>query len=64
MFGPTHPDRNGPYGGTLQVLRSSRAVTTYERGAYVRGNEIDPSMRDITPDLVIAALKAQVACLA
>ncbi len=64
IFGPTHPDRNGPYGGTLQVLRSSRAVSTYDRGAYIRGDVIDPSMRDITPDQVIAALKAQVACLA
>ncbi len=56
MFGPTHPERNGPYGRTLQVLRSSRAVSTYARGAYIRGDEIDPSMRDITPDQVIAAL--------
>lgn len=62
LFGPTHPDRNGPYGGTLQVLRSARAVASYARGAYVRGNEIDPSMRDITPDRVAAALKARIVC--
>lgn len=62
LFGPTHPDRNGPYGGTLQVLRGARAVTTHHRGAYIRGNEIDPAMTDITPDQVIAALKARVAC--
>src|ERR1035438_3060054 len=45
IFGPTDPARNGPYGVTLQVLRSPRAVTSYKRLAT-----IDSSMRDISPD--------------
>ena len=31
IFGPTDPARNGPYGGSLRVLRSADAVTTYKR---------------------------------
>jgi heptosyltransferase-1 len=31
VFGPTDPARNGPYGGTLTVLRASTAATTYRR---------------------------------
>ena len=33
IFGPTDPARNGPYGGSLRVLRSPAAVTTYKRRA-------------------------------
>ena len=33
IFGPTDPARNGPYGGSLKVLRSAAAVTTYKRDA-------------------------------
>jgi heptosyltransferase I len=55
LFGPTDPARNGPYGGSLTVLRSALAATTYKRGA-----EIDPSMRAISPGQVFAALE----CLA
>jgi heptosyltransferase-1 len=54
IFGPTDPERNGPYGGSLQVLRSPRAVTSYKRLAA-----IDESMRDVTPDDVFSALKIQ-----
>jgi heptosyltransferase I len=54
IFGPTDPERNGPYGGSLQVLRSPCAVTSYKRlGA------IDRSMRDVTVDEVFAALEKQ-----
>ena len=52
IFGPTDPARNGPYGGTLKVLRSETAATTYKRGA-----EIDESMRRIDPAEVFEALK-------
>ena len=51
IYGPTDPARHGPYGGTIEVLRSPEAVTTYRRTA-----EPDPSMREITPDHVFEAL--------
>jgi heptosyltransferase I len=54
IFGPTDPARNGPYGETLQVLRSPQAVTSYKRR-----DAIDSSMRDITPEDVFLALEAQ-----
>ena len=31
IFGPTDPARNGPYGGSLRVLRPGDAVTSYKR---------------------------------
>lgn len=52
MFGPTDPGRNGPYGGSMAVLRDAAAVTTYRRGT-----EIDPAMRTISPGAVWDALK-------
>ena len=51
IYGPTDPARHGPYGGTIGVLRSSDAVTTYNRTG-----EPDQSMREITPDQVFQAL--------
>ncbi len=51
IYGPTDPARHGPYGGTINVLRSPGAVTTYRRTA-----EPDASMREITPDQVFEAL--------
>jgi heptosyltransferase-1 len=54
IFGPTDAARNGPYGDSLEVLRSPRASTSYKRLAA-----IDASMRDITPDDVFAALERQ-----
>jgi heptosyltransferase-1 len=51
IYGPTDPARHGPYGGSIGVLRSPDAVTTYRRTA-----EPDPSMREITPDQVFEAL--------
>jgi len=54
IFGPTDPARNGPYGESICVLRSPGAVTTYKRVST-----IDSAMRDIDPDRVFEALKAQ-----
>ncbi len=51
LFGPTDPARNGPYGGSLIVLRDPSARTTYQRGTV-----IDPAMRALTPDMVAIAL--------
>ena len=51
LFSGTNPARNGPYGGSLQVLRHPKAVTSYERG-----DTPDPLMRDLTPAQVYAAL--------
>jgi heptosyltransferase I len=53
VYGPTDPARNGPYGGTFTVLRSSSALTTYKRT-----EQPDPSMREITPEQVMEALEA------
>jgi heptosyltransferase I len=52
IYGPTDPARHGPYGGTIGVLRSPDAVTTYNRTT-----EPDTSMREITPDRVFEALE-------
>lgn len=51
LIGPTDPDRNGPYGDTMTVLRDPSAETTYKRGAA-----IDPAMRALTPGVVADAL--------
>jgi heptosyltransferase-1 len=51
LFGPTDPARNGPYGGSLTVLRHASAKTSYKRGTA-----IDPALRALTPDVVAAAL--------
>jgi heptosyltransferase I len=51
IYGPTDPARHGPYGGTIGVLRSPDAVTTYRRVS-----ESDASMREVTPDRVFEAL--------
>jgi heptosyltransferase-1 len=53
IFGPTDPERNGPYGSSIRVVRSPDAETSYKRRV-----EIDPSMRAVTPDDVLAALEA------
>jgi heptosyltransferase I len=57
VFGPTDPSRNGPYGGSLKVLRSSAAITTYKRGAA-----IDESMQNISPAEVFDALRTALGC--
>ncbi len=57
IFGPTDPDRNGPYGGDFQVFRIAGARTTHRRGTT-----IDASMRAITPEQIFAALASRVNC--
>ncbi len=52
LFGPTDPVRNGPYGGTIRVLRDPAAPTTYRRQT-----ELLPCMRAITPAMTAAAIK-------
>jgi heptosyltransferase-1 len=52
IFGPTDPARNGPYGASLRIVRSARAVTTYKRGGA-----IDPSMQNISPDEIFETLR-------
>jgi heptosyltransferase I len=54
IFGPTDPARNGPYGGSLRVLRHAAASTTYKRNAH------DGDMRAVTPAEVAEALAAVV----
>jgi heptosyltransferase-1 len=56
IFGPTDPERNGPYGGSIAVLRAPGAVTTYKRR-----RECDPAMEAITPEAVFQALVARIA---
>jgi heptosyltransferase-1 len=51
IFGPTDPASHGPYGGTIRVLRSREAITSYKRR-----DEEDPSMRAIQPGEVLEAL--------
>jgi heptosyltransferase-1 len=51
IFGPTDPSRNGPYGGTIRVLRTAGVATTYKRSA-----ESHDSMRAISPQEVIEAM--------
>ena len=53
LFGPTDPARNGPYGGSLAMLRAPGAVTTYKRLG-----EIDESMRRLAVEEVFEALRA------
>ena len=59
VYGPTDPARNGTYGGTIAVLRSARASTSYRRLA-----EPDESMGEIAPAAVLEALKARLATAA
>lgn len=51
IYGPTDPASHGPYGGTLRVLRSPTAITSYKRRAADDG-----SMRAVSPSEVIDAL--------
>src|ERR1019366_5714626 len=42
IFGPTDPAINGPYGGSLEVLRAAGAQTSYKREDFIAS-----SMREI-----------------
>ncbi|MGA8594936.1 MAG: glycosyltransferase family 9 protein [Bryobacteraceae bacterium] len=52
LYGPTDPARNGPWGGSIRVLRSPDAATTYKRG---RG--ANPCMQALTVDQVHQLLR-------
>jgi heptosyltransferase-1 len=52
IFGPTDPAINGPYGGSITVLRAPGAETSYKRE-----DSIAPSMREISPQQVWSRLK-------
>lgn len=56
IFGPTDPARNGPYGGSLSVLRDASAVTDYRRAPTPAA-----SMRAITPAMVSDTLRMSLA---
>ncbi len=58
IFGPTDPARNGPYGGSLAILRSPEATTTYKRHTAIH-----QSMSEISPAQVFEALRAVCSCL-
>ncbi|MSV36194.1 MAG: lipopolysaccharide heptosyltransferase family protein [Bryobacterales bacterium] len=51
IYGPTDPARNGPYGGTIRVLRSAEALTDYSRGSQPH-----PSILEISPARVARML--------
>lgn len=51
IYGPTDPARNGPYGGTIRVLRTPDAPTDYSRGTAPHA-----SMLAITPHMVADVL--------
>jgi heptosyltransferase-1 len=53
IYGPTDPARNGPYGGTIRVLRSPDAAVDYSRHSTPHA-----SMLAITPRMVAEALAA------
>lgn len=55
IFGPTDPASHGPYGGSLRVLRAAGAVTSYKRR-----DDIDGSMRAVSPLQVLEALDAAI----
>jgi heptosyltransferase-1 len=57
IYGPTDPDRNGPYGGDFQVFRMPGSRRTHRRGTV-----IDASMRAIQPEQVFPALASRVGC--
>jgi heptosyltransferase-1 len=52
IYGPTDPASHGPFGGSIRVLRSPRAVTSYKRYS-----EENPVMRAIEPSEVLEALR-------
>lgn len=56
LFGPTDPARNGPYGGTIKVLRQPGAATSYRRDQAPSA-----AMAAISPKEVLQALRE---CLA
>jgi heptosyltransferase-1 len=56
LYGPTDPARTGPFGGSMAVLRTRSAETTYKRH-----NQIHASMRAISVEEVADALVRSIA---
>jgi heptosyltransferase I len=56
LYGPTDPAINGPFGGSVHVLRTSGAMTSYKRG-----DEVHTSMRAISVDQVYNTLMRVIA---
>lgn len=56
IYGPTDPARNGPYGGSITVLRAPDAATSYKRR-----DEYHPAMLAIGVDAVIDAMRERLA---
>jgi lipopolysaccharide heptosyltransferase I len=56
LFGPTDPARNGPYGGSMEVLRAPQTETTYKRDDVTHS-----SMRAISVDQVAETLLRSIA---
>jgi heptosyltransferase-1 len=52
VFGPTDPDRNGPYRTRSIVLRNPASATTHERRAGP-----DEGLLEISVDAVVAAAR-------
>ena len=58
IFGPTDPERNGPYGGSLVTVRAPGAKTSYRRESTQSA-----SMRAISPAEVFRLLRTQLAAV-
>jgi heptosyltransferase-1 len=53
LFGPTSPERNGPWGpGAMRVLRDAASVTTYKRTA-----EPDTGLMNLSVESVIGVVR-------
>ena len=55
LFGPTDPRRNGPYPPQEAVLRSPKAITSYQRGETT-----DASLLELSVEEVFEAVKGRV----
>jgi heptosyltransferase-1 len=53
LFGPTDPQRNGPYGQLDSVVRNARPDQT----TYQRGRDYSPLMLSIRVEQVIEAIE-------
>ena len=52
IFGPTNPERNGPFGTRAVVLRSASSSTS-----HARRHEPEQGLLEITPEEVVAAAR-------
>jgi lipopolysaccharide heptosyltransferase I len=56
LYGPTDPERNGPFGPGQVVVRNARPEET----TFRRGRHYSPSMLSITVDQVLAAVERRI----